>query len=188
MNEINHSDERPGNLEQKFYAKFRDELKPPHGLQVKVIQQLKQKQLIHAPMKKTNFYWAAAVLAALIAGFFFGKTDFNATPETVADTKAQFLLLLYEDESFNAEHPASLVQEYTDWAREMHAEDQLAYAEKLGDEKFGLGKVPEANASNITGYFVIKASSLDEARRIANGHPHLKYNGGIELRPIDNIN
>ena len=35
------------------------------------------------------------------------------------------------------------------------------------------------------GYFLIKAPSIEKARKIASTHPHLKYGGEIEVRPLD---
>ncbi|MBK8505224.1 MAG: hypothetical protein IPL46_25310 [Saprospiraceae bacterium] len=100
-----------------------------------------------------------------------------------------YALFLYENDEFVANDPESLVAEYSNWAGQLAGEDKLAYAEKLNDDQdFWLGKPTVQNhTSKLTGYFVFYAPDFAEAKKIATTHPHTKYGGGLELRPIDKI-
>jgi hypothetical protein len=37
----------------------------------------------------------------------------------------------------------------------------------------------------LGGYFLIKAGSLEEAVELSKTHPHLKYGGEVEIRPLE---
>jgi hypothetical protein len=187
MNDIHYPDEELNQGEREAFETLRQEIKLPDELQDKIIHELKNQHLIQSTMNNKKLFWAAAVLSALVTGFLLGRIDFNQPRITMNVEQEQFLLLLYEDDSFSGENISALIEEYISWAMNLQDKNQLAYAEKLKDEKFDLGNRSNISAAAVTGYFVIKASDLEEAMQIAKSHPHLKYNGSIELRPIEKL-
>lgn len=101
----------------------------------------------------------------------------------------KYALFLYENEEFTVEDGNTLVSEYSAWAENLGNQQKLLYAEKLNDdEEYWLGKPSvQNNNSKLTGYFVFYAPDSEEAQEIARTHPHTRYGGGLELRPIDRI-
>ena len=68
----------------------------------------------------------------------------------------------------------------------------LVSAEKLKGDAFVLegDKVARLDQRPVGervlgGYFLIKAPTMERAREIASTHPHLKYGGEVEVRPLD---
>ena len=138
-------------------------------------------------MNKSNFFRIAAAVGGIIIAFFAGwyTAGNDGGKAVVSDARRSYLLLLREDSTFNGTDIPALVAEYSKWAADMAARDQLVSAEKLTEEAYPFGNLPASGGPGITGFFVIRAHDLAEARQIVASHPHLKYNGGIELRPID---
>ncbi|MGD2070106.1 MAG: hypothetical protein PVI57_15640 [Gemmatimonadota bacterium] len=120
------------------------------------------------------------------------------------ETAPRFVLLLYEDGAYSApgRTPAQLVGEYTDWARALEEEGILELAEKLSDDARvvptpgsggpgGAMLVPATSSlvtgrlGALTGFFVVRAASYDEAARIARESPHAGYGGRVVVRRID---
>lgn len=166
---------------------FRKEHVLPAGSEDRIVARLEDKQLITYTMNKTNYLRIAAALGGIIIAFFAGMytagTDGGAT--LVDDARHSYLLLLREDSTFSGTDIPALVREYSQWAEDMAAKDQLVGAEKLTEEVYQFGSLSSPEGPGISGYFVIRADNLAEAQAIVQTHPHLKYNGGIELRPID---
>jgi hypothetical protein len=88
----------------------------------------------------------------------------------------------------------AIIAEYRDWAMARAAEGRLVSAEKLSEATrvmTGSGdQVAIAESADtdrvLGGYFLIKARNLDDALALAKTHPHLKYGGEVEVRPIEN--
>lgn len=110
-----------------------------------------------------------------------------------------FMLFLHEDlGQFDNRSEAEMMKvigEYSAWAKSLHEKDQHAGGEKLTDDpgkvmrnrngKIGVTDGPYAETKElIGGYFAIKAANYDEACRIAESCPHLKYGGRIEVRMV----
>jgi hypothetical protein len=169
---------------------FINSQKPDNALRDRVIARLKRENLIkhHIFMKSERLFWIVLVITGVVAGFFGGAQLYTSTSRTAADD-SKFLLLLQEDENFSPGEASIniLIKEYSDWANSLAATGNLVDAEKLADQNVPLGVVAE-HSPNVTGYFVIRAGSLEDALNIAKSHPHLKYNGGIQVRQIENIN
>src|SRR5262245_37994600 len=115
-------------------------------------------------------------------------------------TMAQFMLLLHENPSdFTGLGPQELkkiIEEYRGWRQDMTATGRLIAGQKLKDEggrhlsargrEVLVTDGPFAEAKEVLGgYFLVNASSYDEAVEIAKQCPHLRYNGRIEIRQID---
>ena len=169
------------------FEAFRKQHALPPEVEEKVIARLRKENQITHQMNKINYYRMAAAIGGIIIAFFAGMyaagDDGGAT--VVNDARRSYLLLLREDSTFSGTDIPALVKEYSQWAEGMAAKNQLAGAEKLTEEVYRFGELPAPAGPGITGYFVIRANDLAEARAIVQTHPHLKYHGGIELRPID---
>lgn len=169
------------------FEAFREQHILPPVLEERVIDELKMENLINNPMNKANYFRIAAavggIIIAFLAGMYTAGNDGGAT--AVNDARRSYLLLLREDSTFNGTDIPALVKEYSQWAEAMAAKNQLVGAEKLTEEIYQFGNLPSPGGPGISGYFVIRANDLADARAIVQTHPHLKYNGGIELRPID---
>jgi hypothetical protein len=136
---------------------------------------------------------AAVLVFGVVLGY--GATRFRgAVPTRVAaatDTAPQFLLLLYDgggpsSTPVSQDRMNAIIAEYSAWAGRLAAAGQLVSAEKLSDDpaQWLGGSVATTDGAAVGGFFLIRARDLSEARRIAEGCPHLKYGGRIELRPI----
>jgi hypothetical protein len=117
-----------------------------------------------------------------VAGYAIGQREANAPAGS-----ARFVLLLYEDSTFH--YPgtgAQAVAEYSMWARSLEARGHLEFAEQLGAaiEALPAASNARAMASQISGMFVIRAATLDEARKLAAESPHIRYGGTIAVRDI----
>jgi hypothetical protein len=102
--------------------------------------------------------------------------------------------MLYEDAAYQAapaDKRAERVAEYSDWARDLARRGHLVDGAELAeggewlraDRSYSV--LPTAHDQPaLTGYFVIRAASLREARDVSRECPHLKYGGMVALRPI----
>ena len=112
-----------------------------------------------------------------------------APPPTGLAAGPTYLLLLYPGPGYvagDAADEARRVAEYGEWAGRLHREGRLLGAEKLG----GHALVLEAGglASSVEGpqgYFLVRARSLEEARAIARGCPHLGHGGRVTVQVVD---
>lgn len=108
-----------------------------------------------------------------------------------------YMLLLHEEpmdySQFSPEQIQEVTGEYVAWRNTIEAEGKYVGAEKLKDEggrhlsgQNGSLRVtdgPYTEAKEVIGgYFTISAGNYDEAVKIAEDCPHLKYGGRIELR------
>lgn len=91
---------------------------------------------------------------------------------------------------------AAITKDYLGWNERMRAEGRFKAGQKL---TFDAGRVMRPNDGRIVvtdgpfaeskellaGFYVIAARDYDEACKIAESCPHLKYGGNIEVRQID---
>jgi hypothetical protein len=117
---------------------------------------------------------------------------------------ASFMLLLHvpvnrpRPAAATPEHFTSITREYMDWADRLRATGQHKGGSKLTDDA---GKIlrgagghptttdgPYAEGREIVGgYFLIAARDYEEACRIAETCPHLKYGSHIEVRQVQEL-
>ncbi len=124
-----------------------------------------------------------------------------------AEADNQYMLLMYmrvdpaqtaaadahAEEPMSEEAYHAIIHEYRQWALDREKEGRLVSAEKLADDTrvmTGRGEqLTIATAANseraLGGYFLITAPSLEDAIEMAKSHPHLKYGGEVEVRPIE---
>lgn len=136
---------------------------------------------------------AIAVVSALL-GLSVGQ-HMDAAPQTpAAEGQNEYVLLLYEDESYRQPAPGEMearISEYSQWAREVSATGKYVTGEKLTDDAALLmpdgtrnTSIPTSELGRLEGYFVITAANLDEAADIAASCPHLAYGGTVSLRRL----
>lgn len=119
---------------------------------------------------------AAALLAAFLAGWTLGRGSAVAP----ADPRAQFVLLLHgEGRSTDS------VARHTAWLGELRRANAVVRGTKLNGAAADIG--PAAAAERISGFFVIRAASLEEAAAIARSCPHARDGGRVEVRPVDPV-
>jgi hypothetical protein len=129
------------------------------------------------------------VVGALAMKWFANRKTLNPSPE--------FMLVLRTTSSGptqpNPEKELRIAKEYGNWARELGQLGVIADGEKLKDEtrllRLTAGRPEVSENSNepypIGGYFLIKVKNYEEAVKVAETCPHLKYGGVIEVREID---
>ncbi|HEX9894843.1 MAG TPA: hypothetical protein VGA78_13020 [Gemmatimonadales bacterium] len=103
----------------------------------------------------------------------------------------QYLLLLEEPSAFRAATSAAeqtaRVTEYSAWAQRLRREDRLVSAGELEPRGSVVGPEGVQAGESITaptGYFLIRAISLQDAERLAQGSPHIQYGGSVVVRPV----
>lgn len=185
------------------------DIEPSPELEGRLVAALKRRGDIRANggwVMKSMKALAAAVVAGILftAGFAVGnreqaqKVVINTTPESAN----QYMLLMYTrtsspDQASRLDAPRqdiqTIIAEYRDWAIAREQEGRLVSAEKLSDETRVMTRhaneieIAAAPVSDrvLGGYFLITAPSLDKAIELAKSHPHLKYGGEVEVRPIE---
>ena len=116
---------------------------------------------------------------------------------TTRDPQPHFMLLIMEN--LSAPQPTGpelqqVIAEHRAWAQRLEAEGRLVAAEKLTDDdgrglpvaKPTAGGAPPAT-ERIGGFYIIRASDYDDAAKIANEGPVLKYGGRVQIRKIDKV-
>lgn len=166
------------------------EIEPPAELEERVVAALRERGLLagRAPGRRRRgaaarlAAAAALVLVGVGAGLLVGRwSGGDASP---IPPEGRYLLLLREDASFRA--PAGAGEEYGAWLRRLREAGRGVWGAELTGEAalLGEGLGPPPGAGRVTGLFVIQASDLSEAAAVAATCPHLRYGGGIEVRPI----
>jgi hypothetical protein len=151
------------------------EADPPAGVRQAVARAARQ-----PAGTRRRLYWQTAVAAsALIATFAAGR--WTAPRATSGPQQREFALLLYGGEPSGS--PDDHVTEYAAWASKIRGEGRRISGEKLADESWSIG----AESANLPlrGFFIVQARDDEDARRLAQAHPHVRYGGGIVVRPIE---
>jgi len=167
-------------------------------------------------MKLSKTAAAAIIVGAAFAGGFLvgNRGETAPQPTDVATTTPsnmnEYMLLMFmrvdpsqastAQSDASAEEPApsdayrAIIEEYRQWTIDRANEGRLVSAEKLADDTRVMtrsaGEIVVATDTHsdraLGGYFLITAPSLDDAIALARTHPHLKYGGEVEVRPIEN--
>ena len=195
------SDNDPEHLtpeERLVFNKLNRQKSPPQSLEEKTIKALHSENLLKPATFTGNLFtsWTLPKLSAVgvataiifLLGFTFGRWPNPALPY-----QSLFALLIYDDDNFEGD-PKVQGQEYENWMFNMRSSGRYATGHGLGSD----GRILNAGADQIDvrnltsaesygtigGFFVIEASSYDEAVQVASSCPHLKYSGTIEVRKI----
>ena len=143
-------------------------------------------------MRKTMIGMAASLVLALViggaAGFRLAAADGPTAATADVPAGERYLLLVHETEAteraVREQGLQAVVAEYAAWAGELASSGRLIDAEKLTDVPEWVGRDPSAGSA-ISGFFLIRADSRQEAMRIARESPHARYGGVVEVRAVD---
>jgi hypothetical protein len=107
----------------------------------------------------------------------------------------QFILLLREDINlFDAYSPAemqNIIQEYMAWGQSMAQQNKLVGGQQLIGDPVSLVKKdnkvltdgPFAESKEVIGgYYILQTANVEEAMKLAETCPHLKFGGKIDIR------
>lgn len=149
-------------------------------------------------MTVTRKVFAAAAGVALLIGGVAGFSVASArSPQPTGEASHAaarslngegYLLLVHDTEGTEravreAGMPA-IVAEYAAWAGGLASQGKLVSAEKLRDTAAWVGRDP-SSASPVSGFFLIRADTPEEALKIARESPHARYGGVVEVRAIN---
>jgi hypothetical protein len=171
----------PGEGPLDELARLPKDVTPPAALRARTLAALRERGLIAAAARQRRRWLATAALLAV--AFAAGWLARGGHPQAGGRDRPRFVFLLFGD----APGPeADRVEEYRAWARRTSAGGHVVAGERLGPDGRTAGE-PSAGAcgGSLRGYFVLDAASLDEALRLARGHPHVRHGGTIVVRPID---
>ncbi len=137
---------------------------------------------------------AAIAVVGMVIGLTLGGRVDAPSEQAAEQTGNQYMLLLYEDDSYQAPAPGKMeerIGEYSQWAQDVAATGKYVTGEKLTDDSLLLlpggersDVIPAAKQGVLEGYFVITAGDLEEAASIAKSCPHLRYGGAVSVRRI----
>jgi len=114
----------------------------------------------------------------------------------------RFMLVLHDNPAAFAhvtpEMMQKIIEEYNSWAGKLGAAGHLLGGEKLKEEggkrlRQDHGKVlvtdgPYSETKEVIGgYFLLKADSYAHAVELSRDCPHLKYQGILDVREVDEI-
>jgi len=185
-------------LEDEFpeLRKLPREAEVPAALEGRVAEALRREGLLRGtpPALRKRLAWLPAAAALLFAAGWFAHSLYLQASRVPLTAGKQYLLLLRQGamvETSPSEEDA-LVKEYAAWGRALHEKGELVLAEKLADDLRLLpaaaqdpAHIPQVESvSRVQGFFLIRATSLEDALRIARECPHLRHGGSIEVRPI----
>lgn len=166
--------------EKEAFSKLEKYKIPRAGLEESIINILKQKQMIMETRSKTNY---AAIIAAsvlmFIAGYFTNRWT-SPTPD-LNSIPSDYMLLLKEDANFHpTKNQDELVSEYKNWLLDLREKGVAITGAELDRTA-----TPSINGQQyVSGFFMVKASSKNEADQIARACPHLKYGGLVDVMKV----
>ena len=175
----------------------------PDELEDRVIRSLRLAGAFDRPPSRSAWppsrraIMAAMLLAASLAFFVLGRrTADRPGVNAGAAAGTKWMLLLYEDESFQGPAPgreADYVEEYRAWATLIRGRGQLLDGAELtagggllepGGGVIRPGELVAPGAGRVTGYFVVTAPTLGKAGEIAATCPHIRHRGRIVIKPL----
>ena len=168
--------------EKKVFSQLDREKKPAPELETRIIRKLKSEQLIKTTYDMKAYLKWAAIIAAIIAAYFLGDYSPQAKQEM------SYMFILQEDEGFQPGDPNDMFQEYHNWMLAIDEKGIQIDGQELKNEAVLVGTDQKIDylegegTSRVTGYFVLNATSLDEAIEIAQENPHIKYGGTIQVK------
>jgi hypothetical protein len=165
----------------------------PPALEDRVVRSLSERGVLHErrPRLWSRHAAMAVATAALFAlGIAVGtrvEARRSSGSRATAPNTPRFALLLYG----GPRDSPGVVDEYRRWARAVAAESREVSGEKLGDAGIAVSTATTASAADsaaglaLAGFFIISASSQEDAVAVARGSPHLRHGGTVVVRPID---
>jgi hypothetical protein len=177
----------------KALSELPRETQPPPDAEAQTLAALRSAGLLGGRPRRwrSAIGGVLAIAASLLVGLWIGMRH-DVGSSTPGQQK--FLLLLYEDASFQSP-PAGArqerVAEYDAWAHALAQTGHLTVGEALSSEgtelRPGLPAAPLARTTSgggPDGFFVILAGDEAAAVAIAKTCPHLHYGGRVRVWPI----
>ena len=170
--------------EERAFESLRDQMMPDTVVEQNIINTLHNKGLL---VKRRSYGWVmkvAATLLLLAIGFVAGLYFTSASSE---QSDFNYMLVLYEDESFTPGEPQAMFEEYSKWMTAIYEQGIAIDGQEMKPASIMLSSettqtVKRAEGKTVGGYFVLKAKSLEQAVAIARDSPHLKYGGVVEVK------
>jgi hypothetical protein len=178
---------RPDPDPETIGGELAPELQPPADLEERVVAALRAEGALRPVSRRWTTRNLLAAAAVFVAGFAVGAyLSPDASPPE--DTRARFLLLLYEGERRppRSEEDA-LAREYGAWAAGLRRSGRTVTGDRLASEpRVGVnGADADSLAGALQGFFIVGADSLEEATLLAEESPHVRHGGRVVLRVID---
>ena len=184
-----------GAEERQALGRLVREKTPPQPLEERVVGALKSAGLLRTRKRSVWSSGAPRAALAIAASLLFFVLGALAGARWVSEPEQsgapQFMLVLRsapeQSEPLAPEEVTRRVREYGDWAGRLRQQGVRVEGERLAREaRFLRGAAPANNpdAEVIAGYFLIGARDYEQAVQLAEGCPHLKYGGTIEVRQI----
>lgn len=178
--------------DQPLFDHLEKELQPPVYLEQQLVNQLKfEGQIKEYKMNNLGkiIIGVAASILLFPGGAWHGKstsTQVSITPEM------GYMLLPHEDDRFTPGDPMDMFQEYKSWMENTFARGVKITGQELVNETVLIrkGAPNEIQGQEVevwtTGYFILEASSMEEAIVVAQENPHVKYGGTVEVKAYMN--
>lgn len=136
--------------------------------------------------------WARAAAAIVVFAAGWGAGTYMSPPgdpasEASASGTPTYMMLLREGEGFEPEDdPTAVADAYAAWARSVARTGIDVSGEELGSDRAIVGDEAGqmTGSDRIGGYFLLGVATLDEARILAESHPHVAAGGVIEIAPV----
>lgn len=152
---------------------------PPDAVRARVVEGLRREGLLPSRRRAARpWLQAAAALLLFAAGWMAGAGNGPDAP-----SPPRYMLLLFGETSTPADLGAR-VAEYGAWARASRDRGTEMTGERLEAAAVAVGGPSPAGLDALGGYFIVEAPSMDAARALAEGHPHVRYGGTIVIRPL----
>jgi hypothetical protein len=132
------------------------------------------------------------VLGGVLLGRGMDRGGFQQTVETPSQVSAespQFLFLMFRGEAPTPAAEAELTDQVVSWVVALEQEDRLVTTGRLAESPNGwVGSDPNDEGGREphqrSGFMLVRAADLEEARQIASNYPSLAYGGAIEVLTI----
>ena len=152
---------------------------PPREMEEETIEKLKSEGLIQPQNRLIWFYRVAAAIVFFVLGYtlspYLNRNE---------DPGYNYMLVLYEDSNFKPGPPEEMFDEYSHWMQSIYQSGMAIDGQEMKRPSLFLegAEVKNEASKRVGGYFVLSANSEQEAIRIAQSSPHLKYGGTIEVK------
>lgn len=158
---------------------------PPQTLENQVVNQLISQGLVK-PRTTSRLLrtWGISIAASIIffvAGYYVHAFSSTSARNYLADFN--YMLLLHEDSQFITGDPQQRFQEYAQWMGGIYEKGMQIDGQELARKAHNV-QTQASKKSYTTGYFLLKAATLQQAKEVAQSCPHVKYGGDIEIKPI----
>jgi len=160
------------------------EVPPPPALEGRVLSEMRQQQLVRRSNPRPWLQVAAAVVL-LGSGIGIGRLLAPAAIAPTPRVEQRFMLLLWGAAPVSDDNARA--REYGAWASATRQSGREISGERLSDEAVLIERDRPALPvpSEVQGFFIVSAASLEDAAAVARSSPHVRDGGRIVVRPID---